>query len=262
MGLSFFAAIVYYYSLLPMNILSIELITDYNDQLIVHHPCVIQNGEDVILVDCSYEGASPLIAQELDKQGINISDLTGLIISHDDIDHVGSLHELRKAFPLIRIYASRAEIPYISGQTTSLRLLQAESMMKQMPDEQKSWAMDFIETLRAIKRVPVDEALEDTEDLPEGLEIFPTPGHTPGHISLYVPSQKIFIANDALVFENGELHIANPGFCLDLPEAVRSVQKIAALPIDKLLCYHGGWVTGDIAGMLQNLIDRYASSNA
>lgn len=47
-----------------------------------------------------------------------------------------------------------------------------------------------------------------------------TPGHTPGHISLYFLQSKTLVAGDAVVIENGVLDIANPQFALDLEAAV------------------------------------------
>ena len=84
-----------------------------------------------------------------------------------------------------------------------------------------------------------------------------TPGHTPGHISIYFPKNKILIANDAVVVENDELEIANPQFALDLSQAIESVRKISLLDIDRLFCYHSGVVDRDVKKKLIKLLNKY-----
>jgi glyoxylase-like metal-dependent hydrolase (beta-lactamase superfamily II) len=81
----------------------------------------------------------------------------------------------------------------------------------------------------------------------------------PGHISLYITASKTLIAADAVVYEEGELEIANPAFTLDLQEAIESVKKLQQLEIDTIVCYHGGIVTEQIQQKLENLLARYQS---
>jgi glyoxylase-like metal-dependent hydrolase (beta-lactamase superfamily II) len=59
-----------------------------------------------------------------------------------------------------------------------------------------------------------------------------------GHISIYIPEDKILIAGDAVVWEDCELDIANPGFTLDMASALASVKRLSGLAIDRLYCYH------------------------
>lgn len=92
-----------------------------------------------------------------------------------------------------------------------------------------------------------------------GIDIVHTPGHMPGHISLYLPASKTLIAGDAVVIEQGKLNIANPQFTLDLDEAVRSVQRLLAYDIEQLICYHGGLFHGDVKQALLELVREYAS---
>ena len=62
-------------------------------------------------------------------------------------------------------------------------------------------------------KVSVDMAVADEEVLPYcgGITVIFTPGHTPGHICLYLNQSKILIAGDALVAVHGELRGPNPG---------------------------------------------------
>jgi glyoxylase-like metal-dependent hydrolase (beta-lactamase superfamily II) len=240
-----------------MNIISLQIVTPYGGQKVVLHPSVIQFEMEILLVDCGYEGSLKLIADELYNHDIKISDLTGVIISHDDIDHIGGLYEIKKANPNIKVFASEIEAPYLSGEIKSLRLKQAEDMFNLMPPEHRAWAIQFQNELKAIKRVPMDQRFAFDASFKSGVDIVNTPGHTPGHISIYFPKNKILIANDAVVVENNELEIANPQFALDLNQAIESIRKISSLDIDRLFCYHGGVVEGDVKKKLIKLLNKY-----
>ena len=192
--------------------------------------------------------------------GFSLKQLTGVIITHHDIDHLGCLFELKQLFPRLKVCSSKGDEPYISGKEKSLRLQQAEHMYNLLPQDQKEGALYFQETLRNIKPVQVDHTFEDKEDLKlcSGVQVISTPGHMPGHISLYGKEHKTLIAADAVVFENGKLAIANPDFTLDLKSAVASIRKLQQFQIEKIICYHGGIVMGNIGQKLDQLAVEYA----
>ena len=73
-----------------------------------------------------------------------------------------------------------------------------------------------------------------------GCRILATPGHTPGHISLYLEKEHVLITGDAAVTEAGRLELANPQFCLDLEQAERSLKRLQSIPCARYICYHGG----------------------
>jgi glyoxylase-like metal-dependent hydrolase (beta-lactamase superfamily II) len=241
----------------PMEIINIKIEQQYGGQKVALCPSVVRIGKEILLVDCGYEGSLALTSDELRKKGISIKDVTGFIISHDDNDHVGGLYELKTANPAAKVYASKIEGPYVSGQQKSLRLQQAEDMFDSLPANYREWGLQFQNELKSIRRVPVDETFDYDATFQKGIRIVNTPGHTPGHISIYDPAKKILIANDAVVVDHGELEIANPQFALDLKQAVESVKKLSLLDIDTLYCYHGGVVEKDIKGKLHSLLKKY-----
>ncbi|QMU27501.1 MBL fold metallo-hydrolase [Adhaeribacter radiodurans] len=225
----------------------------------VLYPVILQNEAELILIDCGYPGFIPLLEKALQQHNLSLQNLTGIIITHHDIDHVGCLYELKEKYPALKIYSPEIEEPYINGQKKSLRLQQAEALYNSLPEEQKPGALAFQEMLKQIQPVPVDATFTE-EELPflRGVRVIKTPGHMPGHISLYLPECKTLIAADAVVIENGELEISNPDFTLDLKRAVDSIKKLQALNIQQLVCYHGGNTLNDIQLNLEKLIAKYA----
>ncbi|MCY8323225.1 MBL fold metallo-hydrolase, partial [Bacillus inaquosorum] len=55
------------------------------------NPTLIISENAVVLVDTGMPRSENLIAAELEKRGLSINQLTAIILTHQDIDHVGSL---------------------------------------------------------------------------------------------------------------------------------------------------------------------------
>ena len=194
----------------------------------VIHPVVLQDDAHVVLIDCGYTGFLPAIEEAMLKSGISCEDLTHAFITHHDHDHMGALSALKKKYPHIQVVAGEHEEPYISGRLRSLRLAQAEAMQLTLPKDQQAFGITFCNILRNVEPVPVDLIVHggETLDWVGGCTVVNTPGHTPGHISLYPHNENIMIAGDAAVVENDKLAIANPQFTLDMQDAEKSLEKL------------------------------------
>ena len=71
-----------------------------------------------------------ILEEELHQHGLSVNQLTGLVLTHHDHDHMGAAAALKKLNSNIKIYSSSAEAPFISAQEKPLRLCQAEEMQK------------------------------------------------------------------------------------------------------------------------------------
>ncbi|MEK3732029.1 MBL fold metallo-hydrolase [Paenibacillus sp. FSL M8-0334] len=231
----------------------------FNGQEQTLWPIIIHDESDVILVDCGYPDFLHFLEEAVTQNNITFDTITKLILTHHDVDHVGSAAALIRKYPHIEISAFDAEIQYINGTKKPLRLVQAESSLHEMTGEEKRNAEHFIHFLRSVEPVHVDRKLHTNEYLPwcGGIKVIHTPGHTEGHISLYLPANKTLIAGDAIVIEDGKLNIANPQYAWDLDEAVRSVQRLLTYDIARIVCYHGGLFQGDVKSALRQLLKEY-----
>ncbi|PYI53139.1 MBL fold metallo-hydrolase [Paenibacillus flagellatus] len=224
-------------------------------------PVLLRDERETILVDCGYPHFYPHFRSAVERHGLQLDAITKIVVTHHDMDHIGALAALKRAHPQIEVIAYEEEEPYIRGEKKSLRLVQAESTYDGLPDESKPWAEQFIRYLRSVEPAPVDRTVAAGETLPwcGGIEIVHTPGHMPGHISLYLPASQTMIAGDAVVIEEGKLNIANPQFTLDMDEAVRSVRRLLEYDIERLICYHGGEFHGDVRSALLQLVETYTA---
>lgn len=213
------------------------------------YPVVLRDEHSCVLVDCGYMGFLPLIEEAMDHEGIAPQSLTKVLITHHDHDHMGALKDLKDKYPQVQIMAGRLEAPYISGKRKSLRLAQAEALQPLLPPEQQEGGRQFIGLLEGLKSVPVDITLEDGQllDVCGGCRVVETPGHTPGHISLYLPAHSVLIAGDAMIIEDGRPALANPQFTLDVEAAQLSMKKLLDMGAASCICYHSGvYRTADI----------------
>ena len=227
---------------LKNKIILLKLSYEYKHENFDIFPCVIQDEKNLVLVDCGYPNSLHLIEEEMINNGLNPKNLTHLFLTHQDDDHMGSAKEIKVKYPNIKIVASLKEKPYIEGTKKNLRLIQGEKVLDTLPKEYKEFGIKFCKRYENLNNVKVDITVNDGDILDwfGGCMVVETPGHTPGHTSLYLKNEKIFITGDAAVIEDGNLVIANPQFCLDLSTAEKSLENFKNLKIEKYICYHGG----------------------
>ncbi len=221
-----------------------ELIIKYkfnNEDHYLYPTLIIDDSDELTLVDTGYPNFMPLIEDEINKLGYDLNNLKNIIITHYDDDHIGSLYDFKEKYPHIKVICSETEKDSIEGKVKSERLIQAEEMLLKLPDNQKEFGRTFIKQLKDLRHVTVDISVKNRDKiLNNECEVVLTPGHTTGHISLYFPKIKALVTGDAAINEDTTLKIANPNFCLDIAEAMSSLQKIKEKGVDTYYCYHGG----------------------
>lgn len=73
-----------------------------------------------------------------------------------------------------------------------------------------------------------------------GCRVLSTPGHTPGHISLYIAAFDTILSGDAVALEEGQPVLPNPQYSLEPARANTSMQRLLSHPAQRMICYHGG----------------------
>lgn len=220
------------------------------------YPALIWDDEALILVDAGYPGQLSLIREAMDNAGVGFGKLNKVIITHHDVDHMGSLKSIITESPnRLTVIAHEAERPYIQGETRPLKLAQLDDRLDLLPQEMKG----LYEKLNVFYQngiVEVDKTVTDGEELPYcgGIIVAHTPGHTLGHICLYLKQSKTLIAGDALSVEEGRLVKMPDSVTFDTELYIKSLAMLTKYDIGTVICYHGGLCQDNVNRRIAELI--------
>lgn len=200
------------------------------------HPVLLQDPQGPMLVDTGLPGQVHTLRQLLAEHGIQLADLRWLVLTHQDLDHIGNAPQVA-AESGAQVCAHAEDAPFIEGHRLLLKL--SSQRLASLPPEARAF---FQQWAHHPPQVRVSRTLQDGERLPTagGIRVVYTPGHTPGHLSLYLEAHRVLVAGDALVVADGQLQGPRPEVTLNMEEALRSVAKLAALEPEYVVCYHGG----------------------
>jgi glyoxylase-like metal-dependent hydrolase (beta-lactamase superfamily II) len=165
---------------------------------------------DGLLIDtgCSYT-AEELLAYLQDMK------LEQVVNTHYHEDHIGGNYLIINN-PSIKIYAHKASIPLINR------------VPDLYPYQERVWGYPVPTLVQ-----PVPDFIE-TDNFK--FEVIETPGHCPGHISLFEPSKGWCFTGD--LFSSETPRVARPEE--DIKELINSMQKLLALNSEKLIIFTSG----------------------
>jgi glyoxylase-like metal-dependent hydrolase (beta-lactamase superfamily II) len=200
----------------------LPITVEYGGRELTINPAVIESDRGLILLDVGPPDAVDGIRTHLRQLGYGLEDIWLVLVTHHDGDHVDGLVDLLdRIHPVVA--AHRAEVPYLTGERAPIK-----------------------GDGKAFRPVSVDLELADGVRLPTlagPMTVVETSGHSPGHVSLFVDDHGLLIAGDALVADGDEpLSGPKPEFTPEMDRAADSIDRLAALPIEHTLCYHGGYV--------------------
>ena len=207
---------------------------------IVANPYLLIDPDGLTLIDAGLPGSHRKILRYLAGLGYAPGDLKCILITHADYDHVGGLPAL-KAATGARVFASPLEAQAMAEGRPSRPVKPRRAITRLL--------FNLMAGLFKPAPVKVDELLADGQILPVlgGLQVVETPGHTPGHISLFAPSAGILFCGDSIVSREDGLRGSTGANNWDQPKSDESVRKQAALGA-RILCSGHGPVVMDAAG--------------
>ncbi|MFJ5623920.1 MBL fold metallo-hydrolase [Peribacillus loiseleuriae] len=199
------------------------------------HPILLWDQETAVLIDTGFPGQIEDLRVAMNKVRVSFDKLKVVILTHQDIDHIGSLPEiLQECGNNIKVYAHDLDKPYIQGDLPLLK----DGHLDNPP------------------KGKVDDTLKDGQELPYcgGIHVIHTPGHTPGHISIFLKQSKTLIAGDSMYSVNGIIGGIHAPTTLDIKAARLSLKKYLDLDIESVVCYHGGLSKVNINDQIQKVI--------
>lgn len=170
-------------------------------------------GAETTLIDTGFPWGGKRIIKELDAFGIRPQDIKHILLTHHDIDHIGSVAMLQ-TLTGAEVWASKEDIPYIIGELDRY---------------------GFKKYLKYIFRVKIPKAVNPyvPGQKINGIEVIPTPGHTPGHVCLLF--KDVLFAGDLLENKKGSLMPYPPPWNWNDSMMLESVNKMSQLHY-KLVC--------------------------
>jgi len=208
---------------------------------IVANPYIIVEDDGLTVIDAGLPRSEKKILAFIESLGKSAGDVKRIIITHADLDHFGGLAALQRASGA-RTYASQIEADAIAKGESSRELAPKGFSLRRV-------LFAIIGPLMKATPVQVDEIIAEGQTLPilGGLQVLETPGHTPGHISLYAPVAGILFCGDSMVSDETGLQGSRRGVTWDETRARESERKQAGLGA-RIVCTGHGPVVKDAEG--------------
>jgi glyoxylase-like metal-dependent hydrolase (beta-lactamase superfamily II) len=141
-------------------ILTIEHILNDNGKVSIN-PVILKGAKEMVLIDCGFPSFLPKIKESAMAQNMNIDGLTKVVITHRDIDHVGSLAELKREYPHIKILADIKEKSYINGEKEPIKAKKIREIYDSLPESQKEKMNAILRLHSAYEPVDIEGTLHD-----------------------------------------------------------------------------------------------------
>ena len=216
-----------------------------------------------VLIDAGLHGSSERIvhaAEELYGEGTRPA---AMVLTHGHFDHVGALRDLALLWD-VPIYAHELELPYLDGRSSypppdptvgGGAMAALSRLYPRGPIDVSDW----------LRTLPADGAVPGMP----GWRWIHTPGHTPGHVSLFDPAAGTLIAGDAFVTtkqesmlaaltQRPEVHGPPAYYTSDWAAAKASVRLLSELEVEVAATGHGRPLRGPLMRQaLRTLADDF-----
>jgi glyoxylase-like metal-dependent hydrolase (beta-lactamase superfamily II) len=163
---------------------------------------VVPYAAGVVLVDVGPPGSVDTIEAALARVGKAWSDVTDIVLTHGHFDHAGCLAEVAARAPSAQVWAGTGDVGDIEMEGSAVR--------------------------------PLAEG-----DRVGDMRVLDTPGHTLGHISLLQESADILLVGDVIGNVDGVLSPGPEAFTADPQRARRSLARVLATGVERILFSHG-----------------------
>jgi len=210
---------------------------------------LVQGKYGWLMVDIGWytEETLHVLEARLQELGLSITDIATIIVTHVHPDHFGLAGRVKQVSPNTRLLVHRWEWDFIEP-----RYIRFADLTKRMsallnqhgvpPPELYDLESSSMAALQFVTITLPDEPLYGGEVISTGvyeLEIIWTPGHSPGHICLYEPENRLIFTGDHIlpnITTNISYHVQsgeNP-----LGDYIHALRKLENLEVASVLPGH------------------------
>jgi hydroxyacylglutathione hydrolase len=192
------------------------------DGVSVANVYLVEIDDGLLLVDTGMPGNSTRIVTFIESIGRRPADLRHIVLTHCDIDHVGSVAALRE----------------LTGARVAIHELDGPVLAGAQRPQKGGRAMVAIQRLLRFQPAVPDLLLHDGDTV-GGLKVMHVPGHTAGSLVLSREDGVVFSGDALLSDKHGHVRPPDPRLALDRAQALASAERIMSLPIALLCTGHG-----------------------
>jgi hydroxyacylglutathione hydrolase len=171
----------------------------------------IIHGETIALIDTGVAGCEAQIFDSLRSTGRDPSEITLIILTHSHPDHIGAARAIQEVTDC-RIAAHPAERAWVENVTLQNR-------ERPVP----GFHMLVSGSVHLDYELVDGDILEPDDTRVEKMQVFHTPGHSPGSISLFMDREGALFSGDAIPVR-GDLPVYD-----DALASMQSVQRLRGL---------------------------------
>jgi hydroxyacylglutathione hydrolase len=192
---------------------------------------ILEGEGETVLVDTSTRHARRRILRQLPDR------VDAIVITHAHRDHAGSMHAVADATGA-PVWAGAADAPALEGKAP-----------EPIPEQHRDHFVNRTFAGWWRDRHPVARQLSEGDRV-AGFEVIAFPGHTPGMIGLWRASDRTVLCADVMRSVNLFTGLPQLGempelFTCDVPEARRSIRKLASMQPTTVCFGHGRPLTKD-----------------
>jgi glyoxylase-like metal-dependent hydrolase (beta-lactamase superfamily II) len=188
------------------------------------------SSQNLSLIDAGVVGKGDYKIQSIQGEGVDLSSIKRIIMTHTHLDHIGCVAEILKQIPWAELWVHHLEADLLEqGEEKAVYGMDMFRVVCQLQFHLKPGAFKF----------QVHRKLEGGEILDLGdtvWEVIHIPGHSMGSIGLYHRPMKILIPGDVVYADHaiGRFDL----YGADGPELKKSLMRLAELEVDTLLPGH------------------------
>ena len=202
-----------------------------------------------VLIDAGVFGSGPAIRHAAQARFGGTGRPACIVLTHGHFDHVGVLETLSREWD-VPVYAHPLEHPYLNG-TRSYPAPDPNVGGGLLARLSPLFPTSPVDVSAHLRDLPPDESVP----FMPGFRWIHTPGHAPGHVSLWRERDRLLIAGDAVittaqesayasVTQAPEMHGPPMYFTPDWIAARTSVRAIDALSPETVITGHGAAMRG------------------
>ena len=206
------------------------------------------DGDEADLLDCGMNAEDSLEAIHAATRHVGARRLRTLMVTHIHPDHYGAAGALAGGPGLAELYIHRLEVPLVHPRYVELEQLVDEVhhylLVNGVPPEEAEVLSNSQRALsQVVKTAEPSVQLDGAETVVMGrrrLRVEWTPGHSPGHICLWEPTDGLLFAGDHILPELSPNIGLHPQSTPDpLHEYLEGLRRMAAYQPRRVMPAHG-----------------------